>query len=384
MKRSVERILTTHTGSLPRPPALADALIRGLAVDPGLVRQSVQDIVRQQVDAGVDVVNDGEMSKESYSTYVRQRLSGFEGEAESVIQLADLADYPAFLDQWMARVGPTAGSVLQPPACVQDIKVKDRAPLEADIQNLRDATSTSGVEPGNVFMSSASPGVVAAFFANHHYPNEEAFLAAIADAMREEYEAIAAAGFVLQLDCPDLAMCRHLQFSGLSLNEFRARAQLHLEVLNHATSKIDPDQMRIHLCWGNYEGPHHHDVPLRDIIDVVFEARANGISLEAANPRHEHEWRVFEDVKLPDGKVLIPGVIDSTMNYIEHPELIAQRLVRYASLVGQENVIGSSDCGFATGAGTAYVDPAIVWAKFAALAEGAKLATDELQGAVRA
>jgi 5-methyltetrahydropteroyltriglutamate--homocysteine methyltransferase len=199
--------------------------------------------------------------------------------------------------------------------------------------------------------------------------------------MQEEYEAIVRAGFVLQLDCPDLAMCRHLQFNSLSLEEFRKTARQHVEVLNHATRNLDPDQMRLHLCWGNYEGPHHRDVPLRDIVDVVFEARPNGISLEAANPRHEHEWRVFEDVKLPDGKLLIPGAIDSTNNYIEHPEVIAQRLVRYAKLVGQENVLASSDCGFGTAAAISYVDWDILWAKFRALAEGSRLATAELKAA---
>ncbi len=227
-------------------------------------------------------------------------------------------------------------------------------------------------------MSSASPGVVSLFFANHHYPTREAYLAAIAEAMKEEYETIVAAGFVLQLDCPDLAMGRHVQFPDLTLEEFRKEARLNVEALNHATAAIDPDQMRIHLCWGNYEGPHHYDVALKDIIDIILDARPNGISLEACNPRHEHEWEVFKDVKLPDGKVLIPGVIDSTTNYIEHPELVAQRLLRYAELVGRENVLAGSDCGFATSARLTVVEPEITWAKLQAMAEGAQIASRRL------
>lgn len=381
MKRSTDRILTTHTGSLPRPPALLDVFSGDRRVDERefakLVRKSVAETVEQQVANGVDVLNDGEMSKESYSTYVRERLSGFEGKSEAVISMADMADYPGYQAQWVERWAGKVGSVLQPPACVDAIKVKDRTLLQADIDNLKKATAGSPAE--DVFMSSASPGVIAAFFADHYYRTREDYLQAIAEAMREEYEAIVAAGFVLQLDCPDQAMCRHLQFQHLSTEEFRAQARYDIEVLNHATANIDPDQMRLHLCWGNYEGPHHYDVPLADIIDVVLGARPNGILLEAANPRHEHEWRVFEDVELPEGKLLIPGVIDSTMNYIEHPDLIAQRLVRYGSLVGRENVLAGSDCGFGTAARVSAVDPQLAWAKFAAMAEGAKRATEELR-----
>lgn len=386
MKRSTDRILTTHTGSLPRPPALLSVFTGERQVDDAeygrIVGESVDQIVRDQIDAGVDVLNDGEMSKESYSTYVRQRLSGFEGQGEAVISMADMADYPGFQERWAQTWGTRAGNVLQPPACNGEIKVKDRKLLQADIENLKRATAGSQAE--DVFMSAASPGVIAAFFANHHYPSREDYLQAIGEAMKEEYEAIVDAGFVLQLDAPDQAMCRHLQFQHLSTDEFRAQARYDIEVLNHATANIDPDQMRIHLCWGNYEGPHHYDVALADIIDIVLGARPNAVLLEAANPRHEHEWQVFENVKLPDGKVLIPGVIDSTMNYIEHPDLIAQRLVRYGSLVGRENVMAGSDCGFGTGAATAYVEPQIVWAKFRAMAEGAKRATKQLKSSSRA
>jgi 5-methyltetrahydropteroyltriglutamate--homocysteine methyltransferase len=267
-------------------------------------------------------------------------------------------------------------------ACSGPISVQDHAQVERDIANLKAATQGTAAE--DVFMSAASPGVIALFFANQYYPSREAYLSAIADAMQEEYEAIAQAGFILQVDCPDLAMGRHIQFNDASLDEFRRQAQLNVEALNHATRNIGPEQMRMHLCWGNYEGPHHKDVPLAEIIDIVFSARPSAISIEACNPRHEHEWKLFEEVKLPEGKMLIPGVIDSTNNFIEHPELIAQRIVRYAQLVGQEHVMAGSDCGFGTGAGMAVVDPKITWAKFQAMAEGARLATQQLKVAVHA
>ena len=226
-------------------------------------------------------------------------------------------------------------------------------------------------------MSAASPGVIGLFFRNDHYPNQEAYLYAIAEAMRYEYETVAKSGVVLQIDCPDLAMGRHIQYANLSVQEFRKKARLHIEVLNHATANIAAERMRMHVCWGNYEGPHHCDVPLADIIDLVFQARPAGISFEAANPRHAHEWKVFETVKLPEGKVLIPGVLESKTNFIEHPELIAQRIGRYAKLVGRENVIAGSDCGYGTWVGQAAVDPDVVWAKMAAMAEGARIATKE-------
>jgi 5-methyltetrahydropteroyltriglutamate--homocysteine methyltransferase len=304
-------------------------------------------------------------------------LSGFEGDGERNVRMTDLDEFPAYGEMLVARrLGTRARpgeNTVAPPACVGDIAVKDRSALEADIENLRQAGAAA--RPEELFMSSASPGVIALFFANHHYPTREAYVGAIAEAMREEYEAIAAAGFILQLDCPDLAMGRHFQFGDLGLEEFRREAWVNMEALNHATSAIDPDQMRIHLCWGNYEGPHHKDVPLADILDVALAARANGISIEAANPRHEHEWAIFEEVALPEGKVLIPGVIDSTNNYIEHPELVAQRLRRYVNLVGQENVLAGTDCGFGTAAQISTVHPDIAWAKLESLAEGARRAS---------
>jgi 5-methyltetrahydropteroyltriglutamate--homocysteine methyltransferase len=244
------------------------------------------------------------------------------------------------------------------------------------VDNLTAALRSVDVE--DVFMSAASPGVISLFFRNDHYGSHEAYLFAIAEAMRHEYETVARAGFILQLDCPDLAMGRHIQFAGLGLEEFRTMARLHLAALDHAVAGIPPEQLRLHLCWGNYEGPHHHDVPLADILDLVLAARPQGVSFEAANPRHAHEWRVFERVKLPPDKLIIPGVLDSTTNFIEHPELVAERIGRYARLVGRENVIAGTDCGFGTWVGQAAVDPDIVWAKLASLAEGARLASSEL------
>jgi len=385
MKRSLDRILTTHTGSLPRPPDVVEMLAAheaGKADEPALarrVREAVAEVVRKQADAGVDVLNDGETSKFVYSTYVKDRLTGFGGQAP-MMAMGDMVDFPEYGQKMFRDMGADPEAYVMP-ACIGEVRVKDRSLMRADIDNLKAATE--GVKAEDVFMSAASPGVIALFFRNQYYPSHEAYVGALADAMREEYEAIARSGFVLQLDCPDLAMGRHIQFPDASLEEFRRIARLNVEAMNHATAGIDPDQMRIHLCWGNYEGPHHKDVALKDIIDVVFQARPNGISVEACNPRHEHEWQLFEDMKLPDGKLLIPGVIDSTNNYIEHPELVAQRLTRYARLVGQENVMAGSDCGFQTGAGTSLVDPKIAWAKFQTMAEGARLASEQLQPARR-
>ena len=385
MKRSVDRILTTHTGSLPRPPDVVEMLAAheaGKADEPALarrVREAVGEVVRKQAEAGVDVLNDGETSKFVYSTYVKDRLTGFGGQAP-MMAMGDMVDFPEYGQKMFRDMGADPEAYVMP-ACIGEVRVKDRSLMRADIDNLKAATE--GVKAEDVFMSAASPGVIALFFRNQYYPSHEAYVGALADAMREEYEAIARSGFVLQLDCPDLAMGRHIQFPDASLEEFRRIARLNVEAMNHATAGIDPDQMRIHLCWGNYEGPHHKDVALKDIIDVVFQARPNGISVEACNPRHEHEWQLFEDMKLPDGKLLIPGVIDSTNNYIEHPELVAQRLTRYARLVGQENVMAGSDCGFQTGAGTSLVDPKIAWAKFQTMAEGARLASEQLQPARR-
>lgn len=375
MKRSTDRILTTHTGSLPRPDDLVTMLyardkgeLQEQAAFEARVREATAEVVRKQIDCGVDVVNDGEAGKIGYSTYVKDRLTGFEGQA-APLRAADLLEFPEYARRAL-RVR------MQRPACTGPITYKDKEALRTDIENFKAALH--GVEPEEAFLSAASPGVISLFLKNDYYPNHEAYLEALANAMKEEYDAIHQAGFLLQVDCPDLAMGRHIQFTTASLDEFRRNAELHIEALNHALADIPPDRMRLHLCWGNYEGPHHLDVPLRDIIDIVLKARPAGVSFEAANPRHAHEWKVFHEFTLPADKVLIPGVLDSTTNYIEHPELIAERLCRFADVVGRENVIAGTDCGFATFAGSGDVDPKITWAKFRAMAEGARLASEQL------
>jgi 5-methyltetrahydropteroyltriglutamate--homocysteine methyltransferase len=377
MKRSTDRILTTHTGSLPRSAGLLDDLLRrdrGEPVDADAlatrVRAAVADSVRRQTEAGVAVVNDGEAGKIGYSTYVTERLEGFGGEADPPGPPPDMLEFPDYLAR---ERDDGAGPAM--PACDGPISYRDTDAVRADIANLRAAVDGTGA--AEAFLSAASPGVVAFFLADRHYGSHEEYLFAIADAMKVEYDEIHRAGLVLQLDCPDLAFTRH-RIGAESLEDFRRFVALHVEAIDHATRDIPPEDLRMHVCWGNYEGPHHHDVPLRDIVDIVLGGRPSAISFEAANPRHAHEWRVFEDVKLPEGKALIPGVIDSTTNYVEHPELVAERIARFARLVGRENVIAGTDCGFASFAGSGSVDPAIVWAKLAALGEGAGLASREL------
>ena len=376
MQRSRDRFLTTHTGSLPRP----DDLIRmmyakeeGVPVDPAAlaarVKAAVAEVVNKQADAGVDLINDGEMSKPSYATYIKDRLDGFGGTGNTFVY-QDLSEFPRLEKRVF---GDPGRSRRKTPACNAPIAVRDRRAPEIDAENLK--TALSQVKSVGGFMSAASPGVVSLFFRNDHYRDFDSYIYAIADAMRHEYETIARAGLVLQIDCPDLAMGRHIQYADLSLADFRKRAQLHIKALDHAIANIPAEQLRMHLCWGNYEGPHHRDVPFADIIDMVLKAKPVAISFEAANPRHAHEWTVFESVKLPDGKVLIPGVIESKSNFIEHPELIAQRIGRYAKRVGRENVIAGSDCGYGTWVGQAAVDPDVVFAKLKAMADGAALAT---------
>jgi 5-methyltetrahydropteroyltriglutamate--homocysteine methyltransferase len=336
------------------------------------IRTAVAEVVSKQAEAGISVVSDGELSKPSYATYIKDRLNGFGG-ASHPLQYRDLVDFP----EMAKRVfGDPGRSRRKTPACTGPISLRDPGAAQVDVDNLKAALGAHRAE--EAFMSAASPGVISLFFRDDHYGNHEKYLYAIADAMRPEYEAVARAGFILQLDCPDLAMGRHIQFADLDLEAFRRMARLHLAALDHAVARIPPEQLRMHLCWGNYEGPHHYDVPIADLLDLVFAARPQGVSFEAANPRHAHEWKVFERVKLPRDKVIIPGVLDSTTNFIEHPELVAERIGRYARLVGRENVIAGTDCGFGTWVGQAAVDPDIVWAKLASLAEGARLASREL------
>ena len=377
MKRSTDRILTTHTGSLPRAndlTLLLEALDAGTVPEQAAfdtrVRRAVGDIVRQQVDAGVDVVNDGEQGKVGYSTYVRHRLTGFGGQA-AVPTRADWADFPE------AAAKSERRSTIMRPSCNGPIDWKDRTAVQKDVANLTAAVSSA--KPTEAFMTAASPGVIAHFLKNEHYPSREAYLARLVDVMKEEYDAIHRAGFILQVDCPDLAMGRHLAYPDLSNAEFLKIAAANVEALNHALRDIPPDRMRLHLCWGNYEGPHHRDIPLKEILPIALKSRPQALSFEGANPRHEHEWIVFKDVKLPDDRLIIPGVLDSTTNFIEHPELVAQRLVRYAEIVGRERVMAGTDCGFATFARSVnQVEPEITWAKFKSMAEGARLASKQL------
>ena len=379
MQLSVDRILTTHTGSLPRPDLLGEAMVlrdRGklpsnqINVIPQRIRDAVTAIVQRQVDTGVDIVNDGEMSKIGYATYVRERLTGFDGEAGRGFTIGDLSDLQEFAQRSLAGLDPAT------PTCRSSVKFIGAAAVAEDIANLKAATAkTDTVE---VFMTAASPGVISIYLQNEYYPNEEAYLAAIGSAMREEYEAICDAGFVLQIDAPDLAMGRHVGAGVLTVEEFRRKIALRVELLNDATRNIPQERLRIHVCWGNYMGPHHLDVPLRDIVDIIFRSRAGAILFEAANPRHEHEWRVFEQTKVPDDKILIPGVIDTCTNYVEHPELIADRIVRFAQLVGRDRIIAGTDCGFASFASFLSVDPKIAWMKLHALVDGAAEASRRL------
>ena len=378
MKRSTTRILTTHTGSLPRPWDLVDLMLAKQAGSPTdaaalaqRVSQAVTEVVKLQSDSGVDVLNDGEQSKAGYATYVMDRMTGFDGESP-VLPRTDWADFPEAL----ARIQATL-TLITRPACTGPVTRRGGDEVQTDIANLKAAVAD--VNPQEVFMTAASPGVISLFLTNQYYPSREAYLSVLVDLMKEEYQAIHQAGFLLQVDCPDLAMGRHMEFPDLSNADFLKVAEGNVEALNAALDGIPSDRMRLHLCWGNYEGPHHRDIPLREILPIALKARPDAISFEGANPRHEHEWNVFEDVKLPDGKIIIPGVVDSTTNFIEHPELVAQRIVRYAKLVGKENVIAGSDCGFGTFVRTnPQISPEIVWPKLQAMADGARLATKEL------
>ena len=383
MQRSTERILTTHAGSLPRPSELLAEVVAQehgdqvdavkLATD---VRSTVREIVRKQLDAGVDVVNDGEVSKPSYATYVKDRLTGFGGEgaiANLVSRLIDLKEFPDFVEHFSQTLA--FATEFKFTSCDGPVSFTGQDAVQADIDNLKAAVAD--LSPAGTFMSAASPGVISVFSPNKYYPSEDEYLGAIADAMREEYEAIHRAGFLLQLDCPDLAMTAP---GADSLQSFRKQIEANVEAMNHALANIPAEAARIHICWGNVEMPRTHDVELKDIIDIVLKAKPAGIMLMASSGRHAHEWRVFEDVKLPDGKYLIPGVLDSTSNVVEHPEVVAQRLTQYADVVGRENVMAGTDCGFGTIAGMQVVAATVVWAKFQAMAEGARLATQRLWG----
>ncbi|MCX7676092.1 MAG: cobalamin-independent methionine synthase II family protein [Alteraurantiacibacter sp.] len=364
---------TTHTGSLPRPDYLLDLMFAreaGEAVDEATLAEAIENAtahaVTRQIAAGLSIINDGEMSKPSYATYIKHRLSGFGGEAGQY-EFADLEDFPGAKAQVFGNKGRARRSA---PACTAPIAVIDMdAPREdaARLQRLATGRET--------FMSAASPGVTALFFPNRYYASDEEYVFALAEGLRHEYEAIAAAGITLQVDCPDLAMGRHVQFTHLSLADFRKRIGMNVAALNHALRNIPAEQCRMHLCWGNYPGPHHCDVPLADIADIVWSAKPQTVLLEGANPRHNHEFAFFAENPLPEDKILCPGVIEPQSPYIEHPELIAQRIGRYADLLGRERVMAGVDCGFSVHAGSNTLDPQVVWAKLAALVEGAGIAS---------
>ena len=373
----MSKIATTHVGSLPRTQAVVDFIFAREKDQPydaaafdACMTQAVDDTVRKQAEAGIDIVSDGETSKISYATYVKDRYTGFDGDSPRNAP-ADLRMFPTFLERLKDDGGtPTYAR----PMCVGEVKSKGQGELEKDIANLKAAMAAHGAARG--FMNAASPGVIALFLQNDHYPTRDAYLAALADAMAEEYRTIVDAGLDLQLDCPDLALSRHMLFTDLSDAEFVKIADAHVAALNHALSGIDPARVRIHICWGNYEGPHVCDIPMATMFDTLMSARARHVLFETSNPRHGHEWTVFRDraADIPDDKVLVPGVVDTTTNFVEHPDLVAERIRRFTDIVGPDRVIAGSDCGFGTFAGFGAVDPAIAYAKLAALAEGARRA----------
>jgi 5-methyltetrahydropteroyltriglutamate--homocysteine methyltransferase len=386
MQLSTDRILTTHTGSLPRPKPLIDLILgreRGGGIDAAefeaQAAKAVDDIVARQVAAGVDVVSDGEMSKPSYTTYIRHRVGGIEPDPRAaekgrdIMIGRDLLAHPDFAD----RRRNFSESPF--PGCVGPLRYTDRGPLERDLAHLTRAVGKS--KPTDVFMTAPSPGILTRFIINLHYPSEDAYVEALADVMKTEYRAIVEAGFILQIDAPDLGSARNNQYRHLSDDEFRKIAERNIAALNGATADLPADRMRLHICWGNYEGPHTHDLPLTKIIDIAFKARPQAISIEAANPRHDHEWEDLKEIDIPDDKILIPGVIDSTTNFVEHPRLVAQRIARYAEVIDRERLIAGVDCGFGTAVRSdPMVADSIVWAKLRALSEGAAIASKRLWG----
>ena len=373
-------IPSTHTGSLPRPDDLIQlmwAVGDGIPVDKAAldarVIKAIHEIVDKQVKAGVTIINDGEMSKPSYATYVKDRLSGFAGESIQNYFFDDLVDFPRSAEAVAGNPGRRKRSA---PACTSAIEVIDRDAAVKDMVELSAAAKKAGHD--KIFTSAASPGVVSLFFGNQFYKTQEEYVFAIAEAMRFEYEAIAAAGATVQVDCPDLAMGRHSAYAQMSLEEFRSTIRMHIEALNHAVRNIPAEQLRMHLCWGNYPGPHHHDVPIQDIIDIVWTAKPQTVLFEGANPRHSHEWRVLKELGVPADKFICPGVIEPQSNYIEHPELVAQRLEQWAQVVPPDRLLAGVDCGFSVHVGTTTIDPDVAFAKLAALSQGCEIASKRL------
>jgi 5-methyltetrahydropteroyltriglutamate--homocysteine methyltransferase len=379
MQLSTDRILTTHVGSLPRSQAVTDVLFArereptgDAAAGAAVITDAVAEVVRRQVGLGIDIVSDGEMSKISYATYIAKRFSGFAGDTPREPG-QDLVEFPRLLKK-LAERGSTAK--YRRPRCVGEVRVEHTEPLQTDIDNMRSAIRAA--PPADAFLNAASPGVIALFQPNDYYRTQDDYLTALAEALRSEYEAIVQAGILLQIDAPDLAMGRHTMYRDRTVEEFASLAARHIEVLNHALRNVPANRVRMHVCWGNYEGPHHHDVPMQRLLPIVLKAKPQALLFEAANPRHAHEWAVFQDAHIPDDKVLIPGVLATTTNYIEHPLLVAQRIERFAAIVGRERVIAGTDCGFGTFAGFGPVEPEIAYLKLAAMVEGARLASKKL------
>jgi 5-methyltetrahydropteroyltriglutamate--homocysteine methyltransferase len=379
LKLSTDRILTTHVGSLPRSQAVVDLLFKreqGEGFDRGqfdrIMSEAVSEVVRKQVEIGIDIVSDGETSKIGYATYIKDRLTGFEGDSPRQIAL-DLKDYPEFRERMAVFAGK---QTFKRQSCTGPIKFVGHGDLEKDVAHLRMAAIKHSAVEG--FMNAASPGVVSAFQPNRYYSTHGDYIEAIAEAMRLEYEAIVGAGLVLQIDCPDLAMARHTGFQDLTEMDFLRRAAEQVEVMNHALRNIAPESVRMHVCWGNYEGPHDYDIPLEKVIGIILKAKPAAIQFEASNPRHAHEWIVWKNTRIPDDKILIPGLLTSTSNYVEHPELVAQRICQFTDIVGRERVIAGTDCGFGTFAGIGKMDAGISFKKLKALVEGAEIASRTL------
>jgi 5-methyltetrahydropteroyltriglutamate--homocysteine methyltransferase len=378
MKRSTDRILTTHTGSLPRTAKVVELLLAeqknpGARKDEfaGAVREAISHVVQKQIESGIDIINDGEQGRTDYTVHVLDRLTGYAGESAPPLGTGD-AEFPE-LAQLLTHF---ASPFQHRPSCTGDVTWRDWPAAQADIDLSKDVVKDA--KATELFMTSPSPGQIARYLKNKHYTTEEAYVYALADVMKREYKAIVDAGFILQLDCPDLAMLRHTVYLDKSLADFRKIIAVNVAALNHAVADIPADRMRMHVCWGSTVSPHHTDVPLMDIIDIVLTAKPMAVSFPAANARHEHEWKVWRNVKLPDGKVIVPGVIDSTVNTVEHPEVVADRILNFANVVGRENVIAGVDCGFGTFAGRVQVDTKIVWLKMQSLAEGARRASAQL------
>jgi len=375
----LDKIKTTHVGSLPRSNELSELLFKkdkkekiDLIKFDEVVKKDVEKIVKKQIELGIDIISDGEMSKISYATYVKDRIDGFSGESERRAP-KDLDDFPSFKER-IARTGGTP--TYTRPCCTNELKIKDTTSLAKDIKNFKDVLRSNNHK--EAFMNAASPGVISAFLPNKFYKNDDEYLENLSNVMKSEYEEIVSNGIYLQLDCPDLALARHMTFKDLSEQEFLKKAEKQIEYLNHAIKNIDKSKIRMHICWGNYEGPHTHDISLNKIMPIVLKANVETILIESSNPRHSHEWQIFEDIKLPNDKMIAPGVIDSTTNFVEHPEVVKNRIIKFSKVISKDQIIAGTDCGFSTFAGFGNVDESIVYKKLESLVKGTELASKEI------